>query len=195
MKGDGGYIVVAPSIHSSGNRYQWDGIGGAKALLSLADLPAWLLEYIAGARKGSRAESKAAHGSEKIPKGKRNDHLASLGGTMRKRGMSREAIEAALLEENRLLCDPPLLDAEVRRVAASVASYKPSGNDWAPQGALRIGRSRRRFKANCPPSWPSPMIFSGFVPSIGARRYRAYASPDGLSGGRDRALSGRRSEP
>jgi putative DNA primase/helicase len=100
MKGDRGYIVVAPSIHSSGNRYQWDGIGGAKALLSPADLPAWLLEYITAARQGSGAKSEATPGSEKIPKGTRNDHLASLGGTMRKRRMSREAIEAALLEEN-----------------------------------------------------------------------------------------------
>jgi hypothetical protein len=53
---------------------------------------------------------------------------------MRKRGMSREAIEAALLE-NRLRCDPPLLDAAVRRVAASVASYKPGDNDGARSGA------------------------------------------------------------
>ena len=114
-------------IHASGNAYQWDGIAGAKALLNPADPPAWLLEYIAAARDGSRPESKATPGSEKIPKGKRNDHLASLGGTMRKRGMSREAIEAALLEENRLRCDPPL----------------PDGGE-AGRGQHRVIQARRR---------------------------------------------------
>ena len=131
LKGEGGYFVVAPSIHQSGNAYQWDGLDGAKALLKLADPPVWLLEYIAAARDGSRPESKAVPGSEKVPEGKRNDLLTSLGGTMRKRGMSREAIEAALLEENRLRCAPPLPEAEVRRVAASIAAYKPGDNDGA----------------------------------------------------------------
>lgn len=135
LKGDGGYVVAPPSIHVSGDAYQWDGIAGAKALLSLAEEPAWLLEYITAARGGSRQESKAAPGFGKIPKGKRNDHLASLGGSMRKRGMSRQAIEAALLEENRLQCDPPLPEAEVKRVAASIASYQPA--DKLPDHSAR----------------------------------------------------------
>jgi putative DNA primase/helicase len=153
LKGDGGYVVVAPSIHASGNAYQWDGIAGAKALLNPADPPAWLLEYITTAHNGSRAGSKAAPGPQKIPKGKRNDHLASLSGTMRKRGMSREAIEAALLEENRLRCDPPLPDAEVRRVAASVASYKPGDN----------GGARRAVGVD---DWAKPEPIQGELPPV-----------------------------
>jgi hypothetical protein len=155
LKGDGGYVVVAPSIHASGNAYQWDGIDGAKALLNPADPPAWLLEYIVAARNESRPESRATPGPEKIPKGKRNDHLASLGGTMRKRGMSREAIEAALLEENRLRCDPPLPEPEVRRVAASVASYKPGDNSGA----------RRAVGAA---DWPKPEPIHGELPAVAA---------------------------
>jgi hypothetical protein len=153
LKADGGYIVVAPSVHPSGNAYQWDGIAGAKALLNPAAPPAWLLEYIAATRNGARAESNSASGPEKIPKGKRNDHLASLGGTMRKRGMSREAIDAALLTENRLRCDPPLSGSEVRRVAASVASYKRGDNN----------RTRRAVAAE---DWPKPEPIQGELPPV-----------------------------
>ena len=153
LKGDGGYVVAPPSIHASGNAYQWDGIAGAKALLNLAEPPAWLLEYIAAARDGSRAQFKAAPAYEKVPEGNRNDHLASLSGTMRKRGMSREAIEAALLEENRLRCDPPLPEAEVRRVAASIAAYKPADNDGARHA---VGVE----------DWPKPEPIQGELPPV-----------------------------
>jgi putative DNA primase/helicase len=152
LKGDGGYVVVAPSIHASGKAYQWDGMAGAKAVLNPADPPAWLLEYIAAARNGSHSEPKATRGSEKIPKGKRNDHLASLGGTMRRRGMSREAIEAALLEENRRRCDPGLPESEVRRIAASIGSYKTGGN-----------AGFRRVRAE---DWPKPEPIQGQLPPV-----------------------------
>ena len=130
LKGDGGYVVVPPSVHASGKRYRWDGIAGANALLNLADPPPWLLESIAAAGNGAgRARTESAADPERIPEGRRNDTLTSLGGTMRRRGMSGAAIEAALLEENRLRCDPPLTEKEVKRIAASIAAYKPAAAD------------------------------------------------------------------
>lgn len=56
----------------------------------------------------------------------RNSTLASLAGSMRRRGMSPRAIEAALLEENAAKCTPPLPDDEVRVIAASIARYEPA---------------------------------------------------------------------
>ena len=44
-------------------------------------------------------------------------------------GMSESSIAAALLVENSSRCDPPLLDDEVRKIAASVARYESSGVD------------------------------------------------------------------
>ena len=61
-----------------------------------------------------------------ISEGARNNTLASLAGTMRRQGMSGDAIEAALLAENEGRCDPPLPEAEVRRIAKSIARYEPS---------------------------------------------------------------------
>src|SRR5262245_47392738 len=62
-----------------------------------------------------------------IPEGQRNDTLTSLAGTMRRRGMGFDEIEAALLVTNNKRCDPPLAEDEIRKIAASVRRYKPAG--------------------------------------------------------------------
>ena len=54
-----------------------------------------------------------------------DETLASLAGTMRRRGMGTEAIAAALLRENASRCAPPLPDEEVNRIARSVSRYQP----------------------------------------------------------------------
>lgn len=60
-----------------------------------------------------------------FPEGQRNAGLAQLAGAMRRKGMGRDAIEAGLLAENRTRCSPPLPEAEVSAIAASVARYAP----------------------------------------------------------------------
>src|SRR6266540_739204 len=62
-----------------------------------------------------------------IPEGQRNDTLTSLAGTMRRRGMGFDEIEAALLVTNNKRCDPPLAEDEVRKIASNVCRYKPAG--------------------------------------------------------------------
>ena len=62
---------------------------------------------------------------DQIPEGRRNQDLASLAGTMRRRGMSEDEIAAAILVANKQRCDPPLPDEEVQRIAASVGRYAP----------------------------------------------------------------------
>ena len=123
IKSTGGYIIAAPSLHLSGNRYQWDGIAGKNALLHRAPAPAWLLERLAANRKEKRSAPESA--ANPFRSGERNVKLTSLAGTMRRRGMGQEAIEAALQKENRRRCVPPLAEEEVRRIAASVARYPP----------------------------------------------------------------------
>lgn len=44
VRGDGGYIVIAPANHWSGGVYAWDND------LPLADAPAWLLDVVCGAK-------------------------------------------------------------------------------------------------------------------------------------------------
>ena len=117
IRATGGYVAAPPSVHPSGNRY------GLQDDADIAPLPLWLGELLT-AKKAKRAEPIG----EAIPDGERNATLASLAGSMRRRGASEAAIAAALHETNAERCDPPLDDKEVDRIAASIARYAPAAS-------------------------------------------------------------------
>ncbi len=125
QKGDGGYIVGPHSNHISGSKYTWK----IPPDTPPAKIPDWLMQLLTKDDEPQRQG--AGQVGETIPDGKRNGTLTSLAGTMRRRGMSQEAIEAALLVENRK-CSPPLPEPVVLSIARSVSRY-PSGTDSAPQ--------------------------------------------------------------
>jgi len=60
-----------------------------------------------------------------IPDGRRDESLTRIAGAQRRHGASEAAILAALRIENRERCQPPLPDADVRKIARSVARYAP----------------------------------------------------------------------
>jgi hypothetical protein len=119
VKGEGGYVVAAPSLHASGNRYLW--FAEKQFDTPMPDAPRWLLSLL------STPEPQPAFvkEGEQIADGGRNQTLTSMAGAMRRRGMSEEAMYAALLVENQTRCSPPLDEAEVRKIAHSVGRYAP----------------------------------------------------------------------
>jgi hypothetical protein len=123
----GGYVVAAGSTHRSGVVYEW-------ALhpeeFPLADCPTWLHDLLR--EEGRKAEHVAPPVAEQVVEGHRNATLASIAGTMRRRGMGEASILAALLAENERVCHPPLDRSEVAGIAASIAKYTPT--DRPPQG-------------------------------------------------------------
>lgn len=114
-RGDGASVVGAPSLHYTGKRYTVDPVSPEQ----VAESPAWLVDFI---NRRPRASPEAANHAG-FDEGSRNATLASLAGSMRARGMSQGAIEAALLTTNQQQCKPPLPEDEVRRIALSIARY------------------------------------------------------------------------
>jgi putative DNA primase/helicase len=121
VKASGGYVVAPPSIGENGKPYEW--------IISpqdeeLADPPGWLMSLL----ERERPKGSAPPVGERIPPGKRNDVLASLAGSMRRRGMGEAEILAAIRVANEQRCQPPLAAEEVEKIAASVARYEPAEN-------------------------------------------------------------------
>jgi hypothetical protein len=132
IKGDGGYIVVPPSLHASGKRYAWE-LSHHPDEMALAPMPAWLLAL---AQETTRREALSA--GALIPKGQRNDTLFKQGCGLRARGFSAAVILAALREMNTTQCQPPLGDDEVATIAESCAKYD-AGQPYADLHQHRNG--------------------------------------------------------
>ncbi len=119
IRANDSYIVVPPSIHPNGNRYEI--IDDSP----LAEAPGWLIEL--ANTKIRRPTCATASQEQPVPlmEGNRNSQLTSLAGTMRRRGMTQTEIEAALVTINKERCQPPLDESEVSRIAGSVSHYAP----------------------------------------------------------------------
>lgn len=112
LRADGGFIVLPPTLHPSGGRYEWLSRGpmGAfpRELLDMQSRPkvqegdGWITEALRGVSEGGR-----------------NDTCARLAGYFFKKGVNSDIVEALLLEWNEKN-DPPLPIKEVRTTIKSI---------------------------------------------------------------------------
>jgi hypothetical protein len=133
----GAQTVLPPSRHPQGCLYAWLP-GSSPWELEPAIAPAWLLDQLRQDTRGSRGREHSIPqvDGDKICEGHRDDLLTSWAGSMRRRGFSREAIEAALLVENSSRCSPPLPEWQVKKIARSVATYEPAPHKTRRRASL-----------------------------------------------------------
>lgn len=136
IRADGGYVIAPPSTG-----YEVDEEG------PIAPLPGWLQTMI------STPSGPAPKADQDIPVGRRNATLTSYAGTMRRPGIGEAAIRAALIVENRDRCRPPLPEAEVERIAASVARYEPARTAVTPTKLRRLDVGRMVREQPPPVPW------------------------------------------
>jgi len=122
-RADGGFAVGDGSTLPDARGYQWEASSHPDDAPLPALPPAWL-----AAIRATPATRPAATTDDAAPiaEGGRNHGLARVAGHLRRAGLSEAAMRAALLETNAERCRPPLPDADVARIAASVARY-PAG--------------------------------------------------------------------
>ena len=111
LRADGGFLVLPPTVHPSGNRYEWikRGIPGAFPMAFL-DIEA---------RSPSQNEGWITEALRGVSEGGRNDTCARLAGYFFKKGLNSDIVEALLMEWNEKN-DPPLPVSEVRTTIKSI---------------------------------------------------------------------------
>lgn len=88
VRGDGGYVLIPPSVTPNGD-YAIEGDPAAP----IVPAPPELLEALT--KRPARA-ARSGNGAGRVPKGRRNSHLASLAGVMRRQGATEWDIVAEL---------------------------------------------------------------------------------------------------
>jgi replicative DNA helicase len=115
VRGVGGYVVAPPSPG-----YEWIANG-----TGLETPPEALLRELFQTGRGNDHSTAIP---DPIPQGQRNATLASLAGSMRRRGIGESVIRVALKVVNAEQCKPPLSEGEVDEIGRSVSRY-PAGAD------------------------------------------------------------------
>jgi putative DNA primase/helicase len=121
IRAHGAQIVAQPSVHASGTPYAWK-----RPLVpwrDLPELPPILRDVLEVAVIARESRSAAGHPGDEIPEGRRNTTLASIAGSLRRRGLSGDEIETLVLKANARSCKPPLQENEVRGIARSMERY------------------------------------------------------------------------
>ena len=81
--------------------------------------------------------------SEPIREGGRNSILMSVAGSLRDRGLDVATIEVLLVEVNRIRCEPPIGDDEIRLIARSVGRYPAGSPKYRRSSARRVRGARK----------------------------------------------------
>ena len=117
IRGEGGYVVAPPSLHASGEIYDWK--EGLEPEL-VTTIPDEIISLI----RSSRSFNVILLQGKQIPNGSRNNTLTSVAGVLRRHGLEEAGILDALSAMNKRLCYPPLEVKEVATIAKSISKYQ-----------------------------------------------------------------------
>lgn len=120
IRGDGNYIVIAPSLHKSGRRYMWE-VEHDISETPLADAPAWILQP---ERKQRAFRAAQPTFFDNLTEGKRNTSLYQYASRLVFRGLSCKEVAYIIHAINTVYCKPPLPDAEVNKLLSSLFDWR-----------------------------------------------------------------------
>lgn len=121
IRGDGGYVVAAPSLHRKGRRYQW-----MQEESSFSELDVKFLEKIRRQLSETTDLLLKAESSTKIPEGQRNDTLFRIACQKCSIRWAKEETLAHITRQNHERCDPPLSSDEVAKIVENAYNYNPA---------------------------------------------------------------------
>jgi hypothetical protein len=126
LRGNRTQAVVPPSLHPSGNRYEWANDNSDFIAVPFAEITRWLREWA-----GDKA-TRTGNGDGDLQPGMRHDYLLKVAGSLRRQGMTAVEMLPVLRSVNEQRCKPPKSDEELVHIANSVQKYKPAALGAAP---------------------------------------------------------------
>lgn len=129
IRGEGGQVVVPPSVHPDTHRtYEWDGMAALKDQ-QLGEAPQWLLDLLQPVvdHSKNRLELPA-----RIPHGTQHHTLLAFAGALRRMGLNADEILPSLMKVNESRCQKPGPEKNIRAIAQSMMRYQPHEKDlWS----------------------------------------------------------------
>lgn len=113
VRADAGYVILPPSVHSSGRVYRWLG-----KVTEIVALPPHVIARLRAA-PADRSPASAIP-LEPIRAGERNQSLTRYAGRMFANAFPAPEVLAVLVGLNETRCDPPLKFAELERIVQSI---------------------------------------------------------------------------
>lgn len=125
VRGNGGYVVLPPSLHPCGDCYEWS---ISPDDMDVADADDKVYDFIRAVSKTKKRSD--GWNSEKtgIPSEiteNRNETLFSLGRSFLSRGTGHDEVATLIRSLNATICRPPLPDVEVEKLIGSINSKEP----------------------------------------------------------------------
>ncbi len=122
IKTDKGYVVAPPSLHPSGQLYEWENPD-----FPIVEFPDALFQKLSSSNNLSTYTPENCDSI--IHEGNRNVSLVSIAGKLRRIGLEEESLFLVLQTVNQTQCSPPLDNHEIRNIAKSICRYKPT-HEW-----------------------------------------------------------------
>lgn len=134
----GGLVVVPPSLHASGRRYEWE-LSSRPGEVPLAAWPGWLLKLITTSRQPATNRKRGWESEllQGVKKDFRNHTAARLTGLYLNRGLSPDEVLLLITGWN-MRNIPPLDIDELRKTVKSIVTSHQTGDQDARPHKIKI---------------------------------------------------------
>lgn len=125
VRGNGGYVVLPPSLHPCGDCYEWS---ISPDDMDVADADDKVYDFIRAVSKTKKRGDGWNAEKTGIPSEiteNRNETLFSLGRSFLSRGTGHDEVATLIRSLNATICRPPLPDVEVEKLIGSINSKEP----------------------------------------------------------------------
>jgi hypothetical protein len=120
IRGDGGYVLVPPSLHPCGKRYCWS----VDSTSAIAEPPSWLVEIVTAPANGNSitpASEWRTLVTAGVKEGQRDCTIARLAGLLLRHFVDPVVVLELLQVWNMVKCSPALPPEDVDRIVDSIA--------------------------------------------------------------------------